>query len=229
MRVLELFAGTSSIGREFRAHGHEVFTVEWNRKFKGIDLYADIGELEADEILRRFGRPDVVWASPDCSSYSVAALAHHRDGVKPKTGYALFCDRVNGHVVDLILELKPRFWFVENPRAMMRKMPFIERLCREGGGRQYTVTYCQYGERRMKPTDIWTNHPNPRFKPPCRKGDKCHDSAPRGSKTGTQGIKGSADRAKIPVLLCRHIVDICESPGEERREPSGRECANSPL
>lgn len=45
MKVLELFAGTSSVGRAFRERGHEVFTVEWDRKFYGISLYADVGSL----------------------------------------------------------------------------------------------------------------------------------------------------------------------------------------
>lgn len=213
MKVLELFAGTRSVGREFQSRGHDVFSVEWDRSFQDIDLYADVGALTVEEVLRRFGRPDVIWASPDCSSYSVAALGHHRDGTHSKTDYAMFCDRVNEHLVDLVLELKPRFWFVENPRAMMRKMPFIERLLRLGGGRMHTITYCQYGERRMKPTDIFTNHPDPQFRPSCRKGDPCHDRAPRGSKdAGTQAIRGSRDRARIPAALCRHIADVCESP-----------------
>ena len=76
---------------------------------------------------------------------------------------------------------------------------------------RYTVTYCQYGDTRMKPTDIFTNHPNPNFKPPCKKGDSCHVSAPRGSKTGTQGLKNAIERSKIPQKLCEHIVDICEN------------------
>lgn len=81
---------------------------------------------------------------------------------------------------------------------------------------RYTVTYCQYTmdlpleQRRMKPTDIWTNHPNPKFKPPCKNGDPCHVPAPRGARTGTQGIKGSKNRSRIPKELCEHIVDICE-------------------
>jgi hypothetical protein len=75
---------------------------------------------------------------------------------------------------------------------------------------RYTVTYCQYGDTRMKPTDIWTNHPNPKFKPPCHNGDSCHISAPRGAKTGTQGLKGSIERSIIPAKLCEHIVSICE-------------------
>lgn len=78
MKVLELFAGTRSIGRAFEAHGHEVFSVEWDKRFDGIDLYQDIGTLTADDIIKKFGLPDVIWASPDCSSYSVAAISRHR-------------------------------------------------------------------------------------------------------------------------------------------------------
>lgn len=80
---------------------------------------------------------------------------------------------------------------------------------------RYTVTYCQYGDTRMKPTDIWTNHPMPNFKPPCHNGDSCHVSAPRGAKTGTQGLKNSILRAKIPELFCEHIVDICTTTGAD--------------
>lgn len=69
---------------------------------------------------------------------------------------------------------------------------------------------CQYGDERMKPTDIWTNHPNPKFKPMCKNGDPCHTPAPRGSKTGTQGLKNKIERARIPRELCKHIVEICE-------------------
>ena len=146
MKVLELFAGTRSIGRAFEARGHEVYSVEWDKSFADIDLYVDIGKLTPYTILHNFGRPDVIWASPDCATYSVAALGHHRDGITPKTEYARFCDAVNAHVVDLILALRPRYWFVENPRAMMRKMPFIDRLLCDGHGTRHTVTYCLAGE-----------------------------------------------------------------------------------
>lgn len=211
MKVLELFAGTRSIGKAFEARGHEVFSVEWDKDFDHIDLYTDIGALTAAEVLTRFGHPDVIWASPDCTTFSVAAISYHRKlnrqtkSLEPITEYARFCDAVDQHVLELIKELSPAFWFIENPRGGMRKMAWMQGLPR------YTVTYCQYGEERMKPTDIWTNHPEPNFKPPCKNGDPCHVSAPRGARTGTQGIKGSRDRSIIPSQLCEHIVDICEA------------------
>lgn len=209
MKVLELFAGTRSIGKAFEARGHEVFSVDWDNTFDGIDWCADVEKITAADIIERFGQPDVIWASPDCTTYSVAAISHHRRrdpklGLLAKTDYAAKCDCVNANVIRLINELNPKYWFIENPRGGMRKMWFMQGLPR------YTVTYCQYGESRMKPTDIWTNHPCPRFKPPCKNGDKCHESAPRGAKTGTQGMKNRIIKATIPTELCEHIVDICE-------------------
>ena len=209
LKVLKLFAGTRSIGKAFEAHGHEVFAVEWDKRFENINLYADILTVTAEQIIREFGYPDVIWASPDCTTYSVAAISKHRrkeaDGnLAPISEYAKFCDTVNAHVVALIKELNPKYYFIENPVGGLRKMAFMQELPR------YTVTYCQYGERRQKPTDIWTNHPAPGFKPPCSRGAPCHDAAPRGAKTGTQALKGAIEKAKIPTMLCEHIVAICE-------------------
>lgn len=189
MKVLELFAGTKSIGKAFEARGHDVYSIEWDKSFDGIDLYEDIMKVQASDIIEKFGKPDVIWASPDCSTYSIAAISHHR--VKEDTGnlaavseYAKFCDRVNQHVLCLILALSPKYWFIENPRGGMRKMNFMNGLPR------YTITYCQYGDTRMKPTDIWTNHPNPNFKPMCHNGDPCHIKAPRGRKLVLKDSKG---------------------------------------
>lgn len=211
MKILELFAGTRSISKAFESCGHKTFSIEWDKSLPNIDLYADILTVKSEDIISKIGHPDIIWASPDCTTYSIAAISHHRTqnpitgNLDPVSDYAKFCDKVNQHVLKLIQELNPKYWFIENPRGGMRKMLWMQGLPR------YTVTYCQYGDKRMKPTDIWTNHPNPKFKPACKNGNPCHVRAPRGAKTGTQGIKGSQCRAVIPVELSRHIVEICEN------------------
>ena len=217
MKCLELFCGTKSISNAFKKAGWEVFTVDWNKAFEPT-LCADISNLTADDIIVLCGGvPDVIHASPDCTSYSVMAISYHREkepngNLKAKTDYAKFCDKTNAHVINLIRELNPKYYFIENPVGGLRKMNFMQSLPR------YTVTYCQYGDKRQKPTDLWTNHPFPMFKPPCKRGAPCHESAPRGSKTGTQGIKGAKDRSRIPDLLCQHIVKICEMTDAEITE-----------
>lgn len=160
LKTLELFAGTRSIGKAFEERGHSVFSVEWNKDFENIDLYEDISNVTAKDIIEQFGKPDVIWASPDCTTFSVAAISHHRrkndvtGSLDPISDYAKFCDKVDQHVLQLIKELNPTFYFIENPRGGMRKMSWMKDIPR------YTVTYCQYEldkpviDRRMKPTDI---------------------------------------------------------------------------
>jgi site-specific DNA-cytosine methylase len=200
------------MSKAFEAAGWEVYTVDWDKKFNPT-LCADIGTLTKQDIVDLCGGvPDVVWMSPDCTSYSIAAISHHRKKnaatgeLEPQSEYAIFCDSVNKHIINVVVnELKPKFYFIENPRGGMRKMGFVQEIPR------YTVTYCQYGDNRQKPTDIWTNHPSPAFKPACKPGSSCHESAPRGSKTGTQGRANKVERARIPQALCEHIVEICHT------------------
>lgn len=219
MKILELFAGSGSISKAFKKLGFETYTVDWDKSIPNIDLYADISKLTKDDILKLCnGKPDIIWASPDCTTYSVCAISKHRrrnkktGNLDPITQYAYQCDKTNKYVLDLIKELDPKVWFIENPRGGLRTMDFMKSLPR------YTVTYCQYGDTRMKPTDIWTNFKNPRFKPPCKNGDPCHQAAPRGSKTGTQGIDGSYYRAIIPKELCDHIAKICYKELQRKEE-----------
>lgn len=208
MKVLELFAGTRSVGKAFERKGHKVYSIEWDKNFEDIDWYEDIGKITAQDIIERFGKPDVIWASPDCTSYSLAAISHHRkkepDGnLAPITEYAKFCDAVNTHMIELIKELAPTYFFIENPRGGLCNMNFMK------GIPKHLVTYCQYGYPYMKPTHIFTNYPDPQFKH-CKNGDSCHESAPRGSRSGVQGVKGSKDRSRIPDALCDYIVSLCE-------------------
>lgn len=155
--------------------------------------------------------PDVIWASPPCTSFSVASMWRHweKSGEVqvPKTKTALEGVELVRKTLWFIWyyqQLNPNLiWYIENPRGLLRKMPFM-RNC----PMRQTVSYCQYGDTRMKPTDIWTNNEAWKPRPMCRPGSLCHTPAPRGSHTGTQGMKNSFERSKIPHELCLEVIDV---------------------
>ena len=209
MKVLELFSGTECMSNAFRQKGHECFTIDWDEQFPS-SLHIDILKVTPEMILEKFGQPDVIWAAFDCTTFSLAAISKHRiknkvtGNLDPISDYARYCDKVNKHALELIRQLKPKYYFIENPVGGLCSMDYMQ------GIPKYMITYCKYGFPYQKRTHIFTNHPNPDFIPPCKNGDKCHQAAPRGSRTGLQGIKGKAARSMYPPKLCDHIVKICE-------------------
>jgi hypothetical protein len=138
----------------------------------------------------------------NCTSFSIASVSHHWTKDKqPKTDTARIGYALVQKTLELIEYYKPTYWYIENPRGLLRKFPIMESLPIRN-----TVTYCQYNYTNMKPTDIWTNNPLWIPRPMCKNGDKCHESAPRGSKTGTQGYKNAMERSRIPHELCLEIM-----------------------
>lgn len=202
MILLELFAGTRSIGKEAEKVWYEVYSLENDPSF---ECNMTMSVLDFVEIEGGGAIPDIIWASPPCTTYSVASISHHRfPWGNPRTKEAELWDALVLKTIEIIRKyeaLNPKLvWFIENPRWMLRKMPFMQDF------KRHTVTYCQYGDTRMKPTDIWTNSTSWTPKEACKNWMTCHVSAPRGSKTWTQWIKWSKDRSVIPQKLCEEIV-----------------------
>jgi len=199
MKTIELFAGTKSFSKVAKSLDHDTLTYELESRFEP-DVCGDIRDVSS------LPKCDMLWASPPCQGFSVAVIGRNwNHDNTPKTDSARLGMELAQKTLSLIKESKPTWWFIENPRGKLRKLDFMIDAIKEMGGVRHTVTYCQYGDNRMKPTDIWTNalwwHPRPM----CKNGDKCHESAPRGSKTGTQGIVGDTDRSRIPEKLFREI------------------------
>jgi hypothetical protein len=203
MKVLELFAGSRSIGKVCDELGHEVFSSDWT-PFDGIDYAVDINQFDTDKVPFI---PDMIWASPPCTTFSVASIGKHWTlDRRPKTQDALMGLQIlekTAKIIEHFFKFNPNLiWYIENPRGMMRKVDVWDEILHV----RNTVTYCQYGDSRMKPTDIWTNNYQWQPRLACKNGDTCHISAPRGSRTGTQGLKGSYVRSQIPYELCKEIV-----------------------
>jgi len=213
MRVLDLFAGLESGTRPFADRGHEVVTTDIHAVFKTTVP----GDLLDDDIVGTvlaLGPYDFVWASPPCQGFSVMNIGRnwYHDGT-PKTDTARMGLRLVERALEVIDLIRPQAFIIENPRAKLRKLPAVSGLERR------TVTLCQYGMPYMKPTDLWGGFPPGLvLRPMCKNGDPCHVSAPRGSRTGSQGTlrsmqtfkdgtpEATAAYRRIPYDLA---MDIC--------------------
>ena len=222
MKVLELFCGTKSFAKVAEARGHECLTLDIDHRFKP-DLHMDIMDF-SPSMLNGF-HPDVIWASPPCTHFSVASLGknwRHNDNATafiPVSEGAVQSMRMVQKLLEDIRAIAPTFYFIENPRAMLRKMHFMK------GWPRSTVTYCKYGAPYQKPTDIWNNCLQWKPRPMCRPRDPCHIRAPRGSKKGIQGVTAEGGhgqrrdwslstaqlRGIVPVELCEEIIIACEA------------------
>lgn len=200
MRILDLFSGTGSSTQAFKDAGHYVYTVDIDTDFVA-DLHADILTLTPNDFP---GQWDLIWASPPCTTFSVASIGKHWIGSKkttpvPKTQQAIDAIKLMNFTKELIGSIGSAYWVVENPRGILRRLDIF--------GEPKTVWYCQYGDERAKPTDLFGNLP-PMPILTCKNGnpDCDHVRAPRGSRTGTQGRKTAKERSMVPYALSLHML-----------------------
>ena len=233
IRIFEAFSGEHSWSLPYKTldpsiYDVRVFSIDNNPKYSShTTVIKDILNLNPEEVIKYLeGVPDVFYASPLCTSFSIASCSTHWSpppNREPKSDVAL----LGLALLKKTLELIDHFnnlnsdmkYFIENPRGLMRKMPCMKSLNRS------TVWYCKYGDvyggkkliKRAKPTDIWHNSSwqplpvckNHTFVDGVITSTHCdHVVARRGAKTGTQGLKGNAERSLIPDELTKAIFEV---------------------
>ena len=145
MRLLELFAGTGSVGKVFRAGWFQVTSLDITGS---PDIREDIMTWDYKSIPP--GTFQVVWASPPCTMFSRA-----RTTAKTKRDL-VGADAMVSRALEIIDWFQPQVWCLENPQTGLLKdrevvagLPFKD------------VTYCKYSSggahQYKKPTRVWNN------------------------------------------------------------------------
>jgi len=199
LKVLELFAGTGSIGKVFAADSDVTsLDVTGSPTIKQDILKWDYQALPE-------GHFDVIWASPPCTHYSRARTT-------AKTPRDLEgSDALVQKTLDIIAYFKPRCWAMENPqsgllkgRAVVEGLPFKD------------VCYCRYGTPYRKATRIWTDLGSSwQPRPMCTPADPCPNmqggrhpvtAQRRGERPGDRTFKQDELYA-IPPALVQELRD----------------------
>jgi len=157
-RALDLFAGTHSFTKVAQELGWEVISLDIDPK-SGATITADI--LEFDYKIWPQGHFDFIWASPPCTTFSIAC-AHLFSAEERDRRAAGGCE-VARRTKEIVEYLKPKFYAIENPLA--------SKLWTMGIFEEYPknkLSYCMYGFPYRKNTILASNAP---FEPKLCRGD----------------------------------------------------------
>jgi site-specific DNA-cytosine methylase len=198
MKLLELFAGTGSVGKV--ATIFHIDTTSLDR-----DMVADIQTDIMDWDYQSAYEPkhfDIIWASPPCTEYSIAKTI----GIRDIEG----ANNIVQRTLDIIDYFQPRWWIIENPQtgllkqqSIMNNKPFVD------------VDYCKYGMPYRKRTRLWNNIdewiPRPLCKRDCNSMNETRTRhlqvAQRGPTKGQPNNRNKqSELYAVPLELVREIL-----------------------
>jgi hypothetical protein len=143
MIIVEFFCGNKSLSKVAQKEGYECFTIDIDKKFNP-DLCIDILNFKTEMLPKEFREIDLLWFSPLCTKYSHA----NRKGKWDLT----YSNSLVLKSLELIKELKPKHWIIENPQtgtlknqSFMKGIPFTD------------CSFCKYGMSYRKQTRLWNN------------------------------------------------------------------------
>jgi hypothetical protein len=187
MRVVDLFSGLGGFSQAFIDRGHNVVRFDNDEQFSEVEytIICDVLDLTAEDLCDYvWDIPDIILASPPCNHFSIASVYHHWKNGEPTEATKKQIELVR-YTIKLIEEVSPKYWILENPRGMLRRVL----------GKPNKFLYmAAYGKKAKKPTDLWGVFPPIEWLEPF-----VWEKAPRGSDSGTQDNSLTpAERALIP-------------------------------
>jgi len=225
LKVLDLFAGSCSISKAAEKLGYKSFSID---KYisKDMSLVIDIKDLSRSMILKKFGIPDIIWASPVCSVWSKMGWFSHwstnqykkNKTFLPVTALAKESIEMIRKTIEIFSWFPGSIFYMENPEGMLYRHPVINYFATynlTSQLRRLKITYCPYGFTIQKPTHIWTNNLSWSPKKNCKRSAPCHINSPYGTTKGMDSISKSIERSIIPEKLCLEVLSCGISKNEK--------------
>lgn len=213
-RILELFCGTKSVGKIFETAGYEVISLDYNAKFNATHtediLTWDYQQYPPDYF-------DVIWASPDCRTWSLVTGGKYRTknniyGLNNQyQEQATLGNNMVLRVIEILKYFKCKSWFIENPKALMIHFPPLKEFIKEQNAFNTVVYYGNYNDWGFpKPTHIWSNMPLWTENVPELSEDKyvvrVHPLTKKNKKYYKSFTRGNAEeRSRIPPDLINRL------------------------
>jgi len=198
---LDLCSASGMFSQPFLERGWKVVRFDLDRKFEQVPFTYQIDVCDVDHALGFLDslylgiKPTVIVASPPCERFSLACRMFPKKGIKQALN-------IVGAVYEIIAELRPKYWIVENPKGRLRW--FL-------GKPNSTVSLSDYGGKYKKPTDLWHN-----FMLPLVKGEIPFEPSWTSTKnqgkgsTGLLRLRDPAKRAMLPKGLGEVILSVIE-------------------
>ena len=159
--LIELFSGSGTVSTIAKATGYKTTSIDIEEKYKP-DIVKDIMKLSIHN-LPDSSKTFIIWASLPCTYYSILNAKDHWTNLRyahrqyyylPKTKEAIQSILLLEKVLWLIKKINPVYYFIENPRGVLRHVPQMKAIPFRS-----TVSYADYEANVYKPTDIFHNCP----------------------------------------------------------------------
>lgn len=213
---IELFSGSGNLTRTLNNYGMNTISID-KRKRKGIcepDIRMDIMSTSMQKIKKVPGTSKVfaLWIGLPCTIWSNASGDFYLDrDLNPKNEKCAAHLKLLEKTLRIIDAWKPVYWYIENPRGRLRYYRNMIKFMIKNKGMIKELTMSSYGFESQKPTNIFTNDLNLRFKD--------LDSFGRGNKsTGNFENLTTNQRQSYPDDFCKEVAgQILEKyPGQTK-------------